>query len=238
LDGAARREQAGVMTTALVTGANKGIGLEIVKQLIAKSVNVYLGARDVERGEKAAADTGATFIQLDVTDPESVRRAAASLDQLDVLVNNAGVIGGRPQAPGDVDLDRVRQAFETNVFGVITVTEAMLPLLRQSEHGRIVNVSSSVGSLTDMLADESPIGLGYVPSKSAVNAVTRQYAKALAGTAIKINAVCPGYCDTDLNNHSGYRTPAQGAAIAVAMATLGDDGPTAGFYDDGGAVSW
>jgi NAD(P)-dependent dehydrogenase (short-subunit alcohol dehydrogenase family) len=226
------------MTTALVTGANKGIGLEIVKQLLAKGVDVHLGARDVERGEKAAADTGARFVQLDVTDPESVRRAAASLDQLDVLVNNAGVVGGRPQAPGDADLDRIREAFETNVFGVITVTEAMLPLLRQSAHGRIVNVSSSVGSLTRMLSDETPIALGYPPSKSAVNAVTVQYAKALAGTAIKINAVCPGYCDTDLNNHSGYRTPAQGAAIAVAMATLDDDGPTGGFYDDEGVVPW
>lgn len=227
------------MTTALVTGANKGIGLEIVKQLLAKGVDVYLGARDVERGEKAAADTGARFVQLDVTDPESVRRAADELDQLDILVNNAGVIGGQEQAPGSVDLDVVRRAFETNVFGVITVTEAMLPLLHESARPRIVNVSSVTGSLTAALAhDDFPIAVGYSPSKSALNAVTVQYAKALKDTAIKVNAVCPGYCDTDLNNHSGFRTPAQGARIAVEMATLGDDGPTGGFYDDDGVVAW
>jgi NAD(P)-dependent dehydrogenase (short-subunit alcohol dehydrogenase family) len=227
------------MTTALVTGANKGIGLEIVKQLLAKGVDVYLGARDAERGEKAAADTGARFVQLDVTDPESVRRAADELDQLDVLVNNAGVIGGQEQAPGSADLDVVRRAFETNVFGVITVTEAMLPLLRESPRPRIVNVSSITGSLTAALAaDDYPVVVGYSPSKTALNAVTVQYAKALKDTAIKVNAVCPGYCDTDLNNHSGFRTPAQGARIAVAMATLGDDGPTGGFYDDDGVIAW
>jgi NAD(P)-dependent dehydrogenase (short-subunit alcohol dehydrogenase family) len=227
------------MTTALVTGANKGIGLEIVKQLLAKGIDVHLGARDAERGAKAAADTGARFVQIDVTDPESVRRAADELGQLDVLVNNAGITGGQAQAPGSVDLDVVRRAFETNVFGVITVTEAMLPLLRESARPRIVNVSSTVGSLTATLAhDDYPVVVGYSPSKSALNAVTVQYAKALKDTAIKVNAVCPGYCDTDLNNHSGFRTPAQGARIAVAMATLGDDGPTGGFYDDDGAIAW
>jgi NAD(P)-dependent dehydrogenase (short-subunit alcohol dehydrogenase family) len=226
------------MTTALVTGANKGIGFEIVKQLLAKGVDVYLGARDVERGEKAAADTGARFVQLDVTDPESVRRAAAAIEHLDVLVNNAGIVGGRGQEPGSADLDAVRLAFETNVFGVITVTDAFLPLLRESAHPRIVNVSSSVGSLTDMFAHESPIAVAYPPSKAALNAVTLQYAKALKDTAVKVNVVCPGYCDTDLNNHTGYRTPAQGARIAVEMATLGDDGPTGSFYDDEGVVAW
>jgi NAD(P)-dependent dehydrogenase (short-subunit alcohol dehydrogenase family) len=226
------------MTTALVTGANKGIGLEIVKQLIDKGITVHLGARDVEHGEKAAADTGARFVQLDVTDPASVRRAAAAIDQLDVLVNNAGIIGGHTQTPGGADLDHVRRAFETNVFGVIAVTDAFLPLLRRSAAGRIVNVSSSVGSLAGMLTDQTPIGLGYAPSKTALNAVTLQYVKALADTSIKINAVCPGYCATDLNNHGGYRTPVQGARIAVAMATLDDDGPTGGFYDDDGVVAW
>ncbi|HYQ67480.1 SDR family oxidoreductase [Actinophytocola sp.] len=225
-------------TTALVTGANKGIGFEIVKQLLARGVDVYLGARDVERGEKAAIDTGARFVQLDVTDPESVRRAAASIERLDVLVNNAGVVGGRGQSPGGADLDAVRTAFGTNVFGVITVTDAFLPLLRESAHPRVVNVSSTVGSLTGMFAHESPIGVAYPPSKAALNAVTLQYAKALKDTAVKVNAVCPGYCDTDLNNHSGYRTPAQGARIAVEMATLGDDGPTGSFYDDEGVVAW
>jgi NAD(P)-dependent dehydrogenase (short-subunit alcohol dehydrogenase family) len=154
------------MTTALVTGANKGIGFEIVKQLIAEGVDVYLGARDVERGEKAAADAGARFVQLDVTDPESVRRAAASLGRLDVLVNNAGITGGS-WGP-----ENIREVFETNVFGVITVTDALLPLLRQSAHGRIVNVSSSVGSLAGMIDSPAPPSFSYTPSKTALNAVT------------------------------------------------------------------
>ena len=220
------------MTTALVTGANKGIGFEIVKQLIAEGMDVHLGARDVERGEKAAADAGARFVQLDVTDPESVRRAAASLDGLDVLVNNAGITGGS-WGP-----ENIREVFETNVFGVIAVTDALLPLLRQSAHGRIVNVSSSVGSLAAMIDSPAPPSFSYTPSKTALNAVTVLYARTLADTPIKVNAVCPGYCATDLNNHGGHRTPAQGARIAVKMATLGDDGPTGGFYDDEGVVAW
>jgi NAD(P)-dependent dehydrogenase (short-subunit alcohol dehydrogenase family) len=214
------------MTTALVTGANKGIGLEIVKQLLAKGMEVYLGARDVERGEKAAADTGARFVQLDVTDPD------VQLDHLDVLVNNAGITGG------SFGPEKVREVFETNVFGVIAVTDALLPLLRSSTRGRIVNVSSSVGTLNGMLDSPMPVSFAYVPSKTALNAVTVQYAKLLRDTPIKVNAVCPGYCATDLNNHQGYRTPAQGARIAVELATLGDDGPTGGFYDDNGVVAW
>jgi len=224
------------MTTALVTGANKGIGLEIVKRLIDKGMTVYLGARDAEKGEKAAADVGARFVQLDVTDAESVRRAAASIEELDVLVNNAGITGGRANAPGQADVDVIRDVFDTNVFGVITVTEAFLPLLRKSAHPRIVNMSSMVGSLTHMLANETPNSLAYVPSKTALNAVTVSYAKAEPG--IRINAACPGYCATDLNNHSGYRTAAQGANAAVTLATLDDDGPTGGFYDEDGALPW
>jgi NAD(P)-dependent dehydrogenase (short-subunit alcohol dehydrogenase family) len=220
------------MTTALVTGANKGIGLEIVKQLIDKGVTTYLGARDPERGEKAAADAGARFVQLDVTDAESVRRAAAQFDQLDVLVNNAAITGDT-YGP-----ESMREVYETNVFGVVTVTEAFLPLLRRSAHGRIVNVSSSVGSLTGMLDSPAPTAFGYVSSKTALNAVTLQYARLLRDTPIKINVVCPGFCATDLNGHRGHRTPAQGARIAVEMATLGDDGPTGGFYDDEGVVAW
>lgn len=220
------------MTTALVTGANKGIGLEIVKQLIAKGFDVYLGARDRERGEKAAADTGARFVQLDVTDAESVRKAAGSIDHLDVLINNAAITGG------SFGPEKVREVFETNVFGVITVTDAFLPLLRRSEHPRIVNMSSSVGTLNGMLDNPMPVSFAYVPSKTALNAVTIQYAKALKDTPIKVNAGCPGYCATDLNNHSGFRTAAQGATIAVTLATLDDDAPTGGFYDDEGTVSW
>ncbi|MFC4855519.1 SDR family oxidoreductase [Actinophytocola glycyrrhizae] len=224
------------MTTALVTGANKGIGLEIVKRLLAEGMTVYLGARDPEKGEKAAADVGARFVALDVTDAESVRRAAETIDRLDVLVNNAGITGGRMNAPGEADLGVIRDVFETNVFGVITVTEAFLPLLRKSAHARIVNVSSMVGSLASMLANDTPNSLAYVPSKTALNAVTLSYAK--AEPDIRINAACPGYCATDLNNHSGYRTAAQGANAAVTLATLDDGGPTGGFYDEDGPIAW
>lgn len=224
------------MTTALVTGANKGIGLEIVKQLIDRGMTVYLGARDQERGEKAAADTGARFVQLDVTDPASIGRL--DLDRLDVLVNNAGITGGSFNPPGDAVVDDIRKVFDTNVFGVIALTDAVLPLLRRSSAGRIVNMSSSVGSLAGMIVDETPISLAYVPSKTALNAVTVQYAKALRDTPIKVNAGCPGWCDTDLSRHMGPRSAAQGATIAVTLATLGDDGPTGGFFDDNGVVAW
>jgi NAD(P)-dependent dehydrogenase (short-subunit alcohol dehydrogenase family) len=224
------------MTTALVTGANKGIGLEIVKRLIDEGMTVYLGARDPEKGEKAAADVGARFVQLDVTDAASVRRAADSLDSLDVLVNNAGITGGRMNAPGEADVTSIREVFETNVFGVVTVTEAFLPLLRRSAHGRIVNVSSTVGRLAGMLTDETPDSLAYRPSKTALNAVTVLYAKAEPG--LRVNAACPGYCATDLNNHGGHRTATQGANAPVTLATLDDDGPTGGFYDEDGLVAW
>ncbi|SES47984.1 SDR family oxidoreductase [Actinokineospora terrae] len=224
------------MTTALVTGANKGIGLEIVRQLVDRGLTVYLGARDVERGEKAAADTGARFLQLDVTDPASIERAAACLDRLDILINNAGITGGRMNGPGHADLAGVRDVFDTNVFGVIAVTDAMLPLLRASAHGRIVNMSSGVGSLAGMATSQTPDSLAYVPSKTALNAVTVLYAKVEPG--LRVNAACPGYCATDLNNHAGHRTATQGAAIAVHLGTLDDDGPTGGFFDDNGAIAW
>jgi NAD(P)-dependent dehydrogenase (short-subunit alcohol dehydrogenase family) len=223
------------MTTALVTGANKGIGLEIVKRLIGEGMTVYLGARDPEKGEKAAADVGARFVQLDVTDPASVQRAAEAIDSLDVLINNAGIVSG-VNAPGAADVASIREVFETNVFGVVSVTEAFLPQLRRSAHGRIVNVSSTVGSLAGMLTDDTPNSLGYRPSKTALNAVTVLYAKAEPG--LRVNAACPGYCSTDLNNHRGYRTPAQGANAPVTLATLDDDGPTGGFYDEDGVVAW
>jgi NAD(P)-dependent dehydrogenase (short-subunit alcohol dehydrogenase family) len=236
LDRAPPLDDAGHMTTALVTGANKGIGLEIVRQLVDRNITVHLGARDPERGEKAAADTGARFVQLDVTDQDSVRRAAASIERLDVLVNNAGINGGQFVLPGGVDLDVIKGVFETNVYGVVRVTEAFLPLLRQSAHPRIVNVSSSVGTLAGMLNNPMPVTLAYVPSKTALNAMTVQYAKALP--EMKVNVACPGWCATDFTRHQAPRTAAQGATIAVTLATLDDDGPTGGFYDDDGVVAW
>jgi NAD(P)-dependent dehydrogenase (short-subunit alcohol dehydrogenase family) len=237
-------------TVALVTGANKGIGYEIAAGLGALGWSVGIGARDEERREAAveklrAAGTDAFGVPLDVTDDVSVAAAAALVGQragrLDVLVNNAGVTGGTPQEPTMVDLAAVRTAVETNVIGVIRVTNAMLPLLRRSASPRIVNMSSSVGSLTRQAtpgAETGPISAAYAPSKTFLNAVTIQYAKELHETNILINAACPGYCATDLNGFRGVRTPEQGAATAIRLATLPDDGPTGGFFEDAGVVPW
>jgi NAD(P)-dependent dehydrogenase (short-subunit alcohol dehydrogenase family) len=252
-------------TIALVTGANKGIGREVAAQLAALGHTVVIGARSAELGEKAAAElraTGAdvTSVVLDVTDPASAAAAADVVEarhgRLDVLVNNAGV--SRPpggdrtspaaqpdlagQRPRSADLDAIRYIFETNFFGVITVTNALLPLLRRSTAPRVVNVSSAVGSLALMsdpvLGADRPVSAGYIPSKTALNALTVQYAQDLRPDGILVNAVCPGYCATDLNNHSGHRTAAQGAVAAVRMATIPADGPTGTFTDDEGVVPW
>ncbi|MFK0158309.1 SDR family oxidoreductase [Streptomyces sp. NPDC090493] len=236
--------------TALVTGANKGIGHEIAAGLGALGWRVGVGARDAERRETAvaklrAAGVDAFGVPLDVTDDASVTAAAALVEDLaghlDALVNNAGVTGGMAQTPTTADLATVREAVETNVIGVIRVTNAMLPLLRRSPSPRIVNVSSSVGSLTRQTApgaELGPIALAYSPSKTFLNGVTVQYARELRGTNILINLACPGYCATDLNGFQGHRTPQQGAATAIRLATLPDDGPTGRFFDDDGEVPW
>ncbi|WP_433687191.1 SDR family oxidoreductase [Micromonospora carbonacea] len=237
---------------ALVTGANKGIGYEIAAGLGALGFTVGVGARDGQRRETAvaklrAAGVDAFGVPLDVTDDASVTAAAALVEEragrLDALVNNAGVTGDRAQLPTTVDLAVMRAVVETNVLGVIRVTNAMLPLLRRSTSPRIVNMSSSVGSLARQSATESelttgPIAVAYSPSKTFLNAVTVQYVRELRGTNILINAACPGYVATDLNNFQGVRTPEQGAAIAVRLATLPDDGPTGGFFEDAGVVPW
>ncbi|MFI9152376.1 SDR family oxidoreductase [Streptomyces sp. NPDC053367] len=235
---------------ALVTGANKGIGYEIAAGLGALGWSVGVGARDDERREAAVQKLHADGIEafgvpLDVTDDASVTAAARSVQEragrLDALVNNAAITGGEPQEPTTVDVDRVRAAVETNVIGVIRVTNALLPLLRRSPSPRIVNVSSSVGSLTLQTTPDTetgPISAAYAPSKTFLNAVTVQYAKELAGTNILINAVCPGYTATDLNGFRGIRTPQQGAASAIRLATVPDDGPTGRFFDDDGEVPW
>jgi NAD(P)-dependent dehydrogenase (short-subunit alcohol dehydrogenase family) len=237
-------------TIALVTGANKGIGYEIAAGLGALGWSVGVGARDQERREAAvqklrAADVDAFGVPLDVTDDASVAAAAAQLEEragrLDVLVNNAAVTGGMPQLPTTVDLAVVRTAVETKVIGVIRVTNAMLPLLRRSASPRIVNMSSTVGSLTRQTASTDqtgPISAAYAPSKTFLNAVTIQYAKELRDTSILINAACPGFTATDLNGFRGVRTPEQGAAIAIRLASLPDDGPTGAFFDDAGPVPW
>ncbi len=238
-------------TTALVTGANKGIGYQIAAGLGALGWRVAVGARDRQRREDAvaqlrAAGVDAFGVSLDVTDDASVTAAAGLIAEhagrLDVLVNNAGVLGGTPQDPTAVDPAVVRSAVETNVIGVIRVTNAMLPLLRRSPSPRIVNISSAVGSLTRQTSPGElagvPLSAGYAPSKTMLNAVTIQYARALRETNILVNAGCPGYTATDLNGFHGVRTPEQGAAIAIRLATLPDDGPTGGFFEDAGVVPW
>ena len=238
-------------TITLVTGANKGIGYEIAVGLGALGWSVGVGARDAERREAAvqklrAGGADAFGVPLDVTDDASAAAAAALIEEragrLDVLVNNAGVTGDPSrQLPTAVDLAAVRTAVETNVIGVIRVTNAMLPLLRRSASPRIVNMSSSVGSLTLQSApgaQTGPISAAYAPSKTFLNGVTVQYARELRDTNILINAANPGYCATDLNGFRGTRTAEQGAAIAIRLATLPDGGPTGGFFEDDGVVPW
>ncbi len=235
--------------TALVTGANKGIGYEIAAGLGALGWRVGVGARDEQRREAAvaslrAAGADAFGVPLDVTDDASVAAAARLLEDrggLDVLVNNAGITGGQQQQPTTADLGTLRTVLETNVIGVVRVTNAMLPLLRRSASPRIVNMSSGVGSLarqTDPEGESGPIAVAYSPSKTMLNAVTVQYAKELADTHVLINAACPGFVATDLNGFRGTRTPEQGAAIALRLATLPDDGPSGGYFEDAGVIPW
>ncbi|MFF0634525.1 SDR family oxidoreductase [Nocardia sp. NPDC004151] len=237
-------------TIALVTGANKGIGYEIAAGLGALGWRIGVGARDRQRRETAveklcAAGTDAFGVPLDVTDDASVAAAAELIAEqaggLDVLINNAAITGGMPKTPTTVDPSTVRIVVETNVIGVVRVTNAMLPMLRASASPRIVNMSSSVGSLslqTTPSIDMGPVPVAYLASKSFLNAITIQYAKELSGTGILINCGCPGFTATDLNGFSGVRTPQQGAAVAIHLATLPDDGPTGEFIDDAGAVPW
>ncbi|MGZ4474931.1 MAG: SDR family NAD(P)-dependent oxidoreductase [Nocardioides sp.] len=234
---------------ALVTGANKGIGYEIAAGLARRGFRVGVGARDAGRREDAVSKLRAEGLDvfgvpLDVTDDASVAAAASQLEEeggLDVLVNNAAITGGMPQEPTRVSAEQVLAVVDTNVVGVIRVTNAMLPLLRRSASPRIVNVSSTVGSLTLQTAQAEavgPISAAYSPTKSYLNAITIQYAKELADTGILINAGCPGYVATDLNNHQGVRTPEQGAAIFLELATLPDGGPSGTFRDETGIQPW
>lgn len=231
------------MTTTLITGANKGLGYETARRLIAAGHTVYLGARDERRGKQAARELGARPVLIDVTRDDTVQAAAAlirgQVGHLDVLVNNAG-IGGSRKLPGEVTAADIQAVYDTNVFGVVRVTHAFLPLLQASSAPVIVNVSSGMGSLavtTDPRRLESTlVGLAYPSSKTALNMLTSQYAKAFP--AIKINAVDPGYTATDLNGHRGTQTIEQGAEIIVRMATTAADGPTGGYFDAAGPVPW
>lgn len=246
------------MTTAknaLVTGANKGIGHEVTRQLAAAGFKVWLGARDAARGMAAARtlrDDGldVEMLEIDVTDDASIAAAAAAIGpRLDVLVNNAGIaagyIGGldpegryaRP--PSREALADIRATYDVNVYGPIRVIQAFLPPLLAAPAARIVMVSSYLASLTRALGpDDPPIVLGYGSSKTALNAVTVAFARELAGHGIKVNAAAPGYTATGLNGYRGGRTAAEAAGIIVRLATLEADGPTGGYFDGNGPVAW
>ncbi|WP_296249145.1 SDR family oxidoreductase [Pseudomonas sp. UBA4194] len=236
---------------ALVTGANKGIGLAIAKGLAEAGFFVWIGARDSSRGEQAVAqlrDDGldASLLELDVADEDSVYRAAAMLSEqvaaLDVLINNAGIAIDMSKAPSEVRMQDMKAVYEVNLFGPVRVTQAFLPLLKKADQGRIVMMSSGVGSLaliTDPTSIYSTVNfLDYTSSKVALNAVTVSFAKELEPLGIKVNAVEPGHVRTDLNGNSGVLTPEEGAATALKMALLGSDGPTGGFFGSHGRQPW
>jgi NAD(P)-dependent dehydrogenase (short-subunit alcohol dehydrogenase family) len=246
---------------ALVTGANQGIGLQITKDLVTHGFIVLVGSRNPGRGKAAAREVGpdARALQLDVTDQASIaaaaRRIRTELGRLDVLIQNAAISNtsklpsqsveeyAATTRPSNVPLDEMRAVWETNVFGVLAVFQAMLPLLREAPAARIVNVSSGVGSLT-MNADpayayRSIFGPVYPASKTALNAMTLAMAIELESTGIKVNAACPGYTRTNLNNYAGTQTVEEGAREPVRLALLGPDGPTGTFSNaDFGSLPW
>jgi NAD(P)-dependent dehydrogenase (short-subunit alcohol dehydrogenase family) len=237
--------------SALVTGANKGIGREVARRLAIDGLKVWLGARDAERGTRAVAELRAEgldvrWLEIDVTNDASVANAVSTVQnessQLDVLVNNAGVAINYDRPPSEQAVAEIKATYEVNVFGPIRVTQAFLPLLLAAPAARIVMVSSYSGSIGRALDPASPSYsvnmLGYGSSKSALNAITVSFAKELASRGVRVNAAAPGYTATDLNGHKGRRTVQQAAQVIVRLATLNDNGPTGGYFDDNGQVPW
>lgn len=236
---------------ALVTGANKGIGFEIVRQLAEAGVFVVMGARDRDRGRAAAEALASEGLRvqsvvLDVTDPKSIDAAATAIDaghrRLDILVNNAGIVDTQDGPPSMAAPDAVRRILETNFVGALRVTQAMLPLLRRSVAARIVNLSSSLGSLTLNGDPASPYYsarlIGYNASKAALNMLTVQLAAELRDTAIVVNSVSPGYVKTDLTGGTGFMTPEQGARLPVEYALLGGNSASGQFVEPDGDTPW
>ena len=237
--------------TALVTGATSGIGWAAATRMAAEGWTVWVAGRDPERAEQAAAQLGGRPLTLDVTDPASVAAAAAEVADLDVLVNNAGISPGPSVALAEADAELFRLTYETNVFAVVTVTNAFLPALRRGRHPRIVNVSSGTGSLTwstgpnpqfdwQQAAGRAGRLAAYRSSKTALNALTVLYAQALAGDGIKVNALAPGLRATNLNPAAAAGgDPAEAADAIVSLAQLPDDGPSGQFFSyDGTPVPW
>jgi NAD(P)-dependent dehydrogenase (short-subunit alcohol dehydrogenase family) len=226
-----------VSAVSLVTGGNRGIGHEVCRQLAARGHTVILTARSPAAAADAAGPINADALQLDVTDPDSVAGAARQVDarygHLDVLVNNAAVCYDTWQRAATADLAVVREAAETNLYGPWLMVQEFLPLLRRSEHPRIVNVSSEAASFAEMGGDTP----AYTASKAALNALTRMLAADLRGDKILVNAVCPGWVATDMGG-AGGRPVADGAASVVWAAVLPDSGPTGGFFRDGAPLSW
>jgi NAD(P)-dependent dehydrogenase (short-subunit alcohol dehydrogenase family) len=235
------------MTTTLITGANKGLGFETARRLIAAGHTVYIGSRDAGRGQRAAERLGARMVPIDVTDDASVEAAAMTIEAdggLDVLVNNAGIErrieGNVVPGAAEITADLMRSLFETNVFGVVRVTHAFLPLLLRSPAPVVVNVSSGLASMTRIstpgTGQYAYPGVAYPASKVAVNMITVQYAKAFPG--MRINAAEPGYTATDLNGHQGTQSVEEGAEIIVRLAQAGPDGPTGGYFSAEGPLPW
>ena len=236
---------------ALVTGANKGIGYQVALELGGAGMIVYLGSRNLENGTAAASqlqDKGFDVrpIVLDVDDKESIRAASDRLTsefgRLDVLINNAGIVAPGDASAGTVDIDALRRTFETNFFGAVSLTQSLLPLIRKSSNGRIVNVSSGLGSLTLNADPSSGFSgwrlLGYNASKAALNMFTIQLAAELKDAGIMVNAVNPGYTATDINGNRGHQTLEEGAAEIVRMALQTTGGPTGGFTEAEGTLPW
>jgi NAD(P)-dependent dehydrogenase (short-subunit alcohol dehydrogenase family) len=237
----------------LITGANKGIGFATARELAQAGHTVLLGSRDPERGTAAAAGLAgqgldARFVHLDVTDPATIAAAADLIDteyrRLDILINNAGISRDRPHTPAELPVAALRETYETNVFGVVAVTNAMLPLLSRSPAGYIGNVSSGLGTVAFLTDPDSPLWryanlLGYNSSKAALNAITLIYAASLRDTGIRVNALSPGFCATDLNNHTGHLSADEGGAHIARQVTLPGDGPTGVFLkENGGTYPW
>jgi NAD(P)-dependent dehydrogenase (short-subunit alcohol dehydrogenase family) len=226
---------------ALVSGGNRGIGREVARQLADLGYRVVIGSRDLPKGDEVARELGknVSAVQLDVTDEDSIVRAVASVAEdpgrLDVLVNNAGITGGGWSTNAvDADLDQVRKTLDTNLFGAWRLTEEALPLMRRNGYGRIVNISSGMGQLSDM-GGHSP---GYRVSKTGLNVLTRMLTAELADENILVNSVCPGWVRTDMGTQSARRSVEEGADTPVWLATLADDGPRGGFFRDREPIPW